>query len=57
MTPIDEDERPQESTPISPDRLRKVWLTVLLMLAGGCVSAVLITLLISWAFGLGVHLP
>jgi len=57
MTPINEDERPQESTPISPDRLRKVWLTVLLMLAGGCVSAVLITLLISWAFGLGVHLP
>ncbi len=57
MTAIDEDERPQESKPIAPDRLRKVWLTVLLMLAGGCVSAVLITLLISWAFGLGVHLP
>lgn len=57
MTPIDEDERPQEHAPIAPDRLRKVWLTVLLMLVGGCISAVLLTLLISWVFGLGVHLP
>ncbi len=57
MIPLDEDERPPAPPPIAPDRLRKVWLTLLLMLAGGCVSAVLITLLISWAFGLGVHLP
>jgi len=57
MTPIEEDEHPQEHAPIAPDRLRKVWLTVLFLLVGGCISAVLITLLISWAFGLGVHLP
>ncbi len=54
---FDDEERPEEKKPIAPEQWRKVWLAVLLMLAGGCLSAILLTLLITWAFGLKIHLP
>jgi hypothetical protein len=53
-----DDEDPQiEKKPIPPEQLKRVWLTVILMIAGGCVSAVVITLAISWILGLKIHLP
>jgi len=47
----------EEKQEISPDHLKQVWLTVLILLIGGCISAILITVVISWVLGLPLHLP
>lgn len=57
MSDGDEDDPRKEKYPLPQQQLQRVWLTVILMLTGGCVSAIVLTLLISWAFGLKIHLP
>jgi hypothetical protein len=58
MTSLDpKSESDVEKKEISTGHLKQVWLTVLILLIGGCVSVILITVLISLVLGLPLHLP
>ncbi len=57
MNRFDEDEPTGGKKTIPPEQLKRVWLAVILMVVGGCVSALVITLVISWILRLPLHLP
>ena len=58
MTEKSDDFQKDKKKPRLDSRLiEKVWLTIILMIGGGCISVIVIVLLISWLFKLPLHLP